>query len=375
MFDIPTTIVVRCQDDELKNKFINNCRKIFHGKFMNESQTNYIIFVYDKQYQLNFCNDEYEHDFSVLAISDEENVICYENDDKNIFVHFCIANEQKKSFQDKSKFIVYHTEINAESVQSTVTYLIMLNDCFPYGLHLRNNLSEECVILLKRLFKSLDTQLCGRISLTALSELNYELFGSHLSDDDLSAIFQVLHEGDEPAFIDTVKTMTISSDEFVSVMEYLKHNGYGHVIFKYMFSTDYYHYLNPSKHFEFVGKPIDLAKPAEKFIRLLYEDFQDQPTREQLIDLFIPNGGAPQRLTNLRMVRESDWLEMWKTWFRAEPNEVMRNLLALGFPTSLIESSYTVEQETQIAPVALTTAVLTSVALGLGFILLQFRKR
>ncbi|OHS96639.1 hypothetical protein TRFO_37135 [Tritrichomonas foetus] len=378
MFDIPNSFSVRCQTPDYKSKFLSVCHKLYHGRADSENNLIYYIYAQKITYQFHFDDSDQDSTIPILHICDEENLIPHGTVKDRLCLQFCVcgdASSNRKPKEDKFMVTLYHNDITLATVQSTINYFLMLNECFPYQLHLRQELSEECTILLKRLFRSLDVNFSRRISLQSLSELNFQIFGVHLSDDDLSSIFQVLHEGDEPAFVDTVKTMTISSDEFLKIMEHLQMTGYGHTVYKFMFSSDYYLYLNPNNTYEIQGKIIELNTPAQNFITSLYSDFPDQPTREQLIELFLPNGGAPARLTNLRMVREADWLDMWNNWFRSEPNEVARHLLAFGFPSKMIQEAFTIEPEQTVAPVAVTAAGLTAIAFGLGFLLMQFRRR
>lgn len=381
MFDIPTSFFVRCETPDIKSEFITICKKLFHGKPDRENPNFYYIYTEKLRYQLFFAIEETveQNEYSqypVLDISNEENSFFDPKvDSSRLYVHFCLTDQPKRAKREENRYVLPFSEISLSSIQSTMTYFLMLNECFPYGLHLSNEFSEDCCILLKRLFRSLDRTLNGRISLSDISQYNYKIFGYNLSLEDFSSIFQILHEGDEPAFVSSVRTMSISFDEFLTIMQHLKSLGYGHVIYKLIFSLDFPHYMNPMNHYQFNGKPKSLNKSATKFVSMIYNDFPNQPTRNQLIDLFIPNGGAPQKLTNLRIIELEDWVDMWNSWFLTEPEEVVRNLLAFGFPISLVEEAFNVEQDKPIAPVAAISAALTTLAVGAGLFLLQRRHK
>lgn len=381
MFDIPSSFFVRCETPNLQSEFIVACKKLFHGKADRENPDFYYIFTEKNRYQLFFALDEdaEQNEYSqypVLDISSEDNSFFNPKIDANrLYVHFCITDEPKRAKREDNLYTLPFSEISLTNIQSAMTYFLMLNECFPYGLHLNNNFSDECCILLKRLFRSLDLNLNGRVSLSAISEYNYKIFGYALSLDDLSTIFQILHEGDEPAFLSSVKTMSISYDEFFIVMQHLKSLGFGHVIYKFIFNFDFHIYMNPMNHYQLSGKPKSLSKSAKKFVSMIFNDFPNQPSRTQLIDLFVPNGGAPQKLTNLRIVELDDWIDMWDSWFLSEPDEVVRNLLAFGFPVSMINEAFDIEQEKPIAPVAAISAALTTIAVGAGLFFFQRRHK
>lgn len=381
MFDIPSSFFVRCETPEIKSEFTLACKKLFHGKADRENPNFYYIFTEKLRYQLFFDLEESPdpNDYSnypVLDISSEDNSFFIpQNDSDRLYVHFCITDQPKRAKREGNLYTLPFSEISLTNIQSAMTYFLMLNECFPYRLHLTDDFTDDCCILLKRLFRSLDRNLNGRVSLSDISAHNYEIFGYNLSLEDFSAIFQILHEGDEPAFLSSVKTMSISFDEFFIIMQHLKSLGYGHVIYKFIFSFDFPIYMNPMSHYQLSGKPKSLNKSAKKFISMIYNDFPNQPSRTQLIDLFTPNGGAPQKLTNLRIVELEDWLDMWDSWFLSEPDEVVRNLLAFGFPITLINDAFDIEQEKPIAPVAAISAALTTIAVGAGLFFLQRRHR
>lgn len=379
--EIPSFFFIRCENLDFKSQFITACRKVFHGKPDRENPDFYYIFTEVARYQLFFvgeeisCPDEYLNN-PIFEISDKDNLLYNSASDVNrLYVHFCITDQPERSKREGNFFTLPFSEISLTNVQSAMTYFLMLNECFPYQLHLNNDLSEECCILLKCLFRSLDHNFKGRISLSDISEYNYCIFGYHLSLDDLSSIFQILHEGDEPAFVNSVKTMSISFDEFLIIMQHLKSFGYGHVVYKFIFSMDFHKYMSPLNKYQLDGKPKSLNKTAEKFLTMIYNDFPNQPTRNELIELFIPNGGAPQKLTNLRIIELEDWIDMWNSWFLSEPDEVVRNLLAFGYPISLINEAFNLEQEKPMAPVAAFSAAFTTLALGVGIFLFQKRHR
>lgn len=376
LYEIPTSFIVRCQEEE-QNQFLVACRKLFHAKLNPIYSFMYIVIINQNKYDLVLNSEDPNNKELVplIFLSDEDRFNYTNKNPSQLVVHICLTDQIRDSKFEKNIFTLYYPSISLSTVESFMTYITMLNDCFPYGLHQRGELSHDCCILLKHLFRSLDDNFKGKIPLSTLSLQNFNIFGVHLSAEDYYSIFQIIREGDEPKFIDAVRTMTISFDEFLQIMQHLKSSGYGHVIYLYMFSTDYYKYMNPCHNYEINGQLLSLSDKAFQFIKMLYNEFQELPSPRELIEMFLPNGGAPQRLTNLKHISEEVWVEMWEAWFRAEPYEVARNLLAFGFPISDANQPFNIKQEQNVSPVTIGIACLTGLAATGGFMLMKMKKK
>ncbi|KAH0790679.1 hypothetical protein GPJ56_005420 [Histomonas meleagridis] len=232
-------------------------------------------------------------------------------------------------------------------------------------------MSPLCAEYLRRFFRSLDTDFDGKIFLSDLSAQNNKVFGCDFSDEDYCSIFQIIN-GSTPLYVSTVKSLRISFESFFKLMQYLIDEGYTHVVYKLIHSTEFHNYLSNQTQFVF-HTPAVLNSNGTKFVRSLFDGLSDNPSRDEVLELFALQGGAPQRFVNMRRINIKDWVNAWHDWFRLEPSEAAHHLLAFGFPKEKLLQSigYETQSSNPLLPIVVTGVV--TVAAAFSFLYLKLR--
>jgi LPXTG-motif cell wall-anchored protein len=138
----------------------------------------------------------------------------------------------------------------------------------------------------------------------------------------------------------------IDGTGFLSLCQDLIQRGFGHVVLRFIEGAGFHQYLDPTHRFLFSGTPSRVLSPESKaFVVNLLAEFEDVPNRQQVEELFQLQGGVPHRITNAKTLNHEEWIEIWTDWSRGEPEEAARNLLALGFPPSLVGIAFGVREE------------------------------
>jgi hypothetical protein len=264
--------------------------------------------------------------------------------------------------------IFCHRQLSEPVLRSTLIYASMLNDCFPFSLHLPTPLTPVTRDCLKRVFRSLDSDFNSMISLADLSNFNSAIFGAELSSNDLICIFRLLQEA-EPLQIDAA-TYLITFDEFERLCQHLVSFGYGHVVFNLIENSLFHKFIDSQFRYVFSGEPSRMiSDQIGIFVSRIFTEFPEFPIHKQLVDVFAMQGGAPVRVLTTRFASVDDWIRFWVDWCVLEPNEAARNLLALGFPIEKVNEAFGVvpEERTSYSKV-LGSMGLAAVAVGAAFL-------
>lgn len=271
-------------------------------------------------------------------------------------------------------YIIKSKTIDLGFLRALFCYASMLNDCLPFSLHLKRPISPLTENCLRRVFRSLDADFDGRISLADLSELNYKAFGQRLSGDDLLAIFKILNEG-EPLYLDTLRTYMLDIDQFEAFMSAMTIRGYGHSVFKLIEACEFPRYMFEVFKVTFKGKTNGkMGNDVSKFVTMMYNEFPDPPSHEQVMNLFKLQGGAPVRVRNTKHFTLGEWVRLWSEWCIIEPSEAARHLLAFGFPVSKLKEAFgVVEEEKGYAVPAI--AAIGTISSVVGGLVLYFSRR
>ena len=362
-------LTIRCSDMETRHSLVRNLQDLFNLKQSRESSHIFSARIDGTEYVVSLNTDD-RPSALIVFVTEAEPDIKVEEGRPTIVVKL----GKEDAFTEGTLAVFSVEELDKSNLRSIIAYATMMLDCAPFGLQLRQFMSPLAKECLKRLFRSLDLDFDGRISLKALSDFNFEVFGSYLSSCDLLAIFCLLNEG-EPLYVDTIRTYMIEYDQFEAVMQQLVNRGYGHTVFKLLEAADFRRYMFPQFKIEFPGETKrELGEDGLKFLTGLFNEFQEPPTHEEVMNLFKLQGGPPIRMSNTKVFTMREWIRLWTEWCIIEPNEAARNLVAFGFPMSKINDTFGVQEEKQSLPASTVAAVgvLTSIV---GGVLMYMRKR
>lgn len=365
------SFLVRSQTPELRDQFIAAFRKLYRAKYVNYSLRILSMSLDGREYTLFFDEIHEDYALNIFILNEEDYAI--DDDGKPSVTLVIRSGIDKNTKSHDNDFVFFDESISTNSVRYIFTYAVMLNDCYPFGLHLKKEIKGLCLEYLRRFFRSLDYDFDGKIFLSDLSKQNKKVFGVDFSDNDYCSIFQIIN-GSTPLYVENVKTLAISFENFMTLMQHLVNEGYSHVVYKLMMSTDFQNYFGKENEFIFT-EPVNLNINGYKFLSEVYNDLGDNISYQNVLALFSLQGGPPPRFTNLRKIDMDDWINIWKDWFRLEPAEAAYHLLAFGFPMSkLIETlGYQNQKSSSLIPIIATGGIaLIGVC---SFLYLKFKNR
>jgi hypothetical protein len=262
---------------------------------------------------------------------------------------------------------------------SAMSYAITFHDCFPLKLHNRGPLTHDVELLLKRVFRSLDTDFDGKIQVADFSKYHEKYLGTELGPDDMIFIFEALHDGSQPANVYQFMRSSLSFEYFLKLMQHYATLGYGHIVVQIIRGADYYYFFNQEVEikesiFENL-EPQRLQNSAIAFLHNVYADYSIDNVIEQFIDEFRFSGGAPERFKNVKEMSEEIWIEMWQEWSEYKPAEAARTLLAFGFPRDLILDAFGIKKPEPNKSIGIIAGIAaTALSLGGAWLLFQRRK-
>lgn len=368
-------ILLKCPDMGLRSAFIGTIEKIYHGKQDSVHQQIYHFTIGRDVCDLMINFEDLDHQATViLVLNHEYNETLVKTERPCVFCQ--ITPEKVKPKIIDNIHLISFDKIAHGTVQALLTYLIIYNDCVPFDLHLRKPMIPYTLDLLKRAFRSFDFNCEGTICLSDFSEIHRQIFGSNLSSEDMSSIFQVLNEGSEPLWIETLRSRNISFPDLCILMQHLINQGYGHIVYEFIKFSPFHLFLDQNYPYMFNGPTKKLNAYGQKFILGLYHDFNGVPTKEQIEDLFRLSGGTPHRFANMKHFSEKDWVAAWNDWALLEPGNAAKQMLAIGFPVEKINEAFGCESKSAGSTVAaITASVGLTAAAALGATLLIFHSR
>jgi hypothetical protein len=266
-------------------------------------------------------------------------------------LHVCLGIPAPPRVSDLSVVFSYDA-LTPDVLSSVFSYAVLLNDCFPFGLHLRRPLSQLTVRCLRRVFRSLDSDFDSRVSFSDLSDFHSRIFGHYLSLSDVLSVFRIMNDADarHPS---QVLAATFSFQQFVDFAQFLVNQGDGPIVFRLIECASFHHFLSAENPYLFEGTPPrEMGEKIQRFVRGLYEELDEAPSRTDVIGLFGMQGEPPTRISNMRSLEMSEWIRVWCDWWATEPGQAARNLLAFGFPLDQIDEALGVETKTGGLPVA-----------------------
>lgn len=362
-------ISIRCMDMDLRNTVVSQLHDLFRMKNNGESTHQFEMVVDETLFSVTMNVDDKRAVLLVFLTEDDQYSI---TDDGRPTVVVKLGADETTSHGSLVIFGI--PQLDKSIMRSIIAYTSMMCDCAPFGLHLRAPLSQLTKDCLRRVFRSLDFDFDGRIGLTDLSEYNFEVFGSHMSSDDLLAVFRLLNEGD-PLYIDTIRTYLIDYEQFEALMQQLVNKGYGHTVFKLIQAGDFRRHMFPEFPIQFNGATKrEMGDDAVKFLTNLFQEFIDTPSHGQVMDMFKLQGGPPIRMSNTKVFTPREWIRVWSEWCILEPNEAARHLVAFGFPLKKINDTFGVVEESR-SEFPSSIALLGAVTSIIGGMVMYLRRR
>jgi hypothetical protein len=237
--------------------------------------------------------------------------------------------------------VIFHYDALTPSIlHSVFSYAAVLNDCLPFGLHLRRSLSPLCVSCLRRVFRSLDFDFDSRVLFSDFSDFHSSVFGNRLSLSDCVSIFRIM-TGADPRHPSQLLTASFTFDQFIEFAKYLVLQGDGPILFKLINASTFHRFLAPDRIYLFEGAPArELSRSCRAFVRELYQELNEVPSGEDVARLFDIQGEPPTRISNMRSFELSEWVRVWADWCASEPGQAARNLLAFGFPIEKVDEAF-----------------------------------
>ena len=361
---------LRCSDMEMRQKLVSDMHDLFRMKNNGKSSHQFEMQIDEVPYSATVNVDD-RRAVLVVFLSADDPEFAPEDDRSTVVVRI---TEEPEATCNGSVAVFGVNALDKSNLRSIIAYASMMCDCAPFGLHLRAPLSALAKDCLKRVFRSLDVDFDGRIGLKDLSEYNCRVFGSHMSSDDLLAVFRLLNEGD-PLYIETIRTYSIDYEQFEALMQQMVNKGYGHTVFKLMEAGDYRKYMFSQFPIVFDGETKrEMGEDAVKFLTRLFQEFMDTPTHGQVMDMFKLQGGPPIRMSNTKVFTPREWIRVWSEWCIIEPSEAARHLVAFGFPLEKIGDAFGVE-EVKRSDFPSSVAVLGALTSIIGGVFMFMRRR
>ena len=263
-------------------------------------------------------------------------------------------------------------------IHSAMSYTMIYHDCFPFSLHTRGELKHDVVMLLKRVFRTLDTDFDGKIQVSDFSKYHERYLGTELGPQDMLLMFKALHDGSEPLNIYTFVQSSLNFEQFLKIMQYYVSLGYGHVILQIIRGADYYYFFNDSVEMSqtiFLNMdPPAIQGHAITFLHNVYADFGLDNVLEQVAEEFRFSGDVPERFKNVREMGEETWITKWKEWSAIDPYETARTLLAFGYPHDLILDAFGLKKPESSKSIPIIAGLATA-AISIGGAWFLFRRK
>lgn len=349
-------------DQKLIDVFVNECAKHFKGKMDSTFNRIYKIIIGNRitYIQNNWC--DLQHDPSLKIILTENGAF---EPPKTKHPHLVIQINEKLLPERVAGdiHILSYKIISQEMLHSCLSYSIAYHDCFLFGLHSRGEVKPIVKLLLRRVFRTLDTNFDGKIQMSDLSDFHRKFFGVPLDNQDMLTFFKALHDGSEPANVYQFIRSSITFDLFLQLMQYLVSKGYGSSVLQIIRCPDYYYYFDPSVNCQelFFGghepQKLKNASIAVEFLHQVYQDFNGERIMQQVNDEFSLCGGTPERFANVREMGEETWISRWIDWSAVNPSDACRHILSFGFPPEMIYEAFDVPKPDNSTSVTLIAGI------------------
>lgn len=355
-------------------KFIDEAIKLFNGKY-DKVNSNVIKLNVGgrKVYLLKDKTDEkFKPTLNLILTNDN---ISLPNDDVHLI---CIINGEKlNTIQGNSHYLSYE-QLNTDSVRSILSYTIIFSDVIPFGFHIKDNLTEESLDFIKRLFRTIDNDMDSKISIKEFADFHYRIFNTELTENDYKQIYRALHNDAEPLYIENYEKQRLNKEDFINLIKYYIKIGLGSSIIQMFRGAGFFYFFDVNvkvdKMFFKKKKPEGIKELGEKFLMSVYEDFRDMSFSSDLDREFSYAGGTPNRFSNLKMIDESIWINTWREWVKIELPEALRYLLSLGFPKEKIYDAFGMPVPKEYTGGSIL-AGLSAAAVAGSALFLAFRRR
>ena len=263
-------------------------------------------------------------------------------------------------------------------IHSAMSYTMIYHDCYPFSLHSRGELTHDVIMLLKRVFRTLDTDFDNKIQVSDFSKYHEKYLGTALGPQDMLLMFKALHDGSEPLNIITFVQSSLNFEQFIKIMQYYVTLGYGHIILQIIRGADYYYFFNDSIEISqtvfYNMNPPSIQGHALTFLHNVYADFGLDNVLEQVAEEFRFSGGVPERFKNVREMGEETWITKWKEWSTIDPYETARTLLAFGYPHELILDAFGLKKPESSKSLPILAGIATA-ALSIGGAWFLFKRK
>ena len=345
-FNNEINIYLNSSNPELIVKFLKIIKKIYNT-FYDKNCSKILKFQIEKT-NLNLSQSWESINFNpslIIFLSEDGFII----NDNIILPHLIISFNENIEKAENNNHYLYFKELNKDSILSILSYSIIFSNCFNLGIHSRNIIPHKTILLLKRVFRSLDIKFISKITVLQFSEFHELVFGTKLSYIDLIRIYQSQHDGSEPLSVERYLNSYLYFDDFLKIFQSYVNKGYGSLIYQIIKYSKFHEFFQNEniylKKLFNKYKPQRLTSIGENFLKNLYENFNDFILKEKLIEEFQFSGGIPNRFTLLKEINENNWIQLWSDWSILDPEETARQLLSLGFPFKLLKEAFGINKE------------------------------